>query len=149
MPRAAASLAAAATVLALASAFHSGAGVWRELARQYRAYAPLGAGARRQAALAQIGVPGAVFDFYAAYIVPGDRVYFQVRPGSLGRVPDLPAAFEAAGRFYLLPAVQADTLADATVVVSYLEDPSQLHMSFVTQKQDGRRPIYVSRISAP
>jgi hypothetical protein len=149
MPRAAASLAAAATALALASVWHSGSDVWGELGRQYRTFAPLSTGERRQVALQQIGVPGAVFDFYAAYIVPGDRVYFQVRPGGRGSAPDLPAAFEAAGRFYLLPAVQADTLADATVVVSYLEDPSRLHIAFVTQKQDGRRPIYISRISSP
>jgi len=146
VPTAAASLAAAATVLALASALHSGGHVWRELENERRAFAPLSTDERRRTPVERIGVPGAVLDFYAAYIVPGDRVYFQVRPE---RGLDLSAAFDTAGRFYLLPAVEADTVADATVVVSYREDPRLLHVGFVTQTRDGRLPVYVSRISSP
>jgi len=70
-------------------------------------------------------------------------------PSGLGPDLDLPSAVAAAGRFYLLPAVQATSLADATVVVSYFEDPSLLHLRFVTQVQAGEQPLYVSRIRAP
>ena len=53
------------------------------------------------------------------------------------------------GRFYLLPAVQTTDLTDATVVVSYFEDPALLHMKFITQVQAGLQPLWVSRIRAP
>jgi len=149
MPTAAASLAAAATVLALASALHSGDRVWRQVEHEQRSFARLTDSARRRTPIEQIGAPGAVFDFYAAYIAPGDRVFFQLPAVRQGSRPDLRAAFEAAGRFYLLPAVQTETLADATVVVSYREDPRRLHVAFITQEQDGRQPVYVSRISSP
>lgn len=141
-----AAVVAAATLLALASAVHSGGGVWRGLDRRQAADARLSSSERRRAPLDRIGVPRAVFDFYASYLAPGDRVYFQVGPGGKR---GLPAAFAAAGRFSLLPAVQAGSLADATVVVSYLADPGALHVPFITQKEDGKQPIYVSRISAP
>jgi hypothetical protein len=148
-PASTAAIVAAATVLALVSAFHSGGHVWRLLGSQRETYAPLNDTERRRLPLEQIGVPGAVFDFYASYIVPGDRLYFQVRPGRPGATLDLPAAFAAAGRFYLLPGVQTENLADATVVISYFENPSDLHIPFTTQRQDGQQPVYVSRIRAP
>ena len=142
-------LAAAATALALGSAWHSGRHVWRQLDARRSTYAPLTPTERRHAPLEAIGLPGPVFDFFATYLAPGDRVYYQVLPSGLGPDLDLPSAVAAAGRFYLLPAVQAKSLADATVVVSYFEDPSLLHLRFVTQVQAGEQPLYVSRIRAP
>jgi hypothetical protein len=86
-------------------------------------------------------VPATAFDFFAQYTAPGDRVYFQVSPG---RQP----AFSAAGRYYLLPAVVTTQLADATVVLSYGQDPRNLHLHYLTQRRDGNRKIYVSRIES-
>jgi hypothetical protein len=144
LPATAALVAAAAIALALASALHSGRSVWRRLNRSHTEYARLSDTVRRRLPLEEIGVSGAAFDFYASYVGPGDRVYFQVRPGG----PNA-ATLAAAGRFYLLPATETASLADATVVASYDDDPSLLHVSFVTQRQDGRQPVYVSRISSP
>jgi hypothetical protein len=148
-PRATAVLILAATVVALASALHSGPHMWRRLGTERRTYAPLTPTERRRAPLDGIEVPGAIFDFYATYIAPGDRIYYQVMQSGLSHDLDLPAAVAAAGRFYLLPAVQTESLADATVVVSYFEDPALLHVHYITQQQAGVQPLYISRIRAP
>jgi hypothetical protein len=140
---AAALVAAAATALALASAWHSGRTAWDRLDAGRASYAPLSATARRRLPFERAGVPGAVLDFYARYLARGDRVYFEV-----GRGADQ-AAFEAAGRFGLLPATVTSSLEDATVVLSYDADPRRLHVSFLTQRRDGRRRVYISRIALP
>lgn len=142
-------IAAALTVLALLSAWHSGGHVWRLLESEYRTYAAYTPTQRRHAALDAIPVDSDYFDYYAAYVHRGDRVYFQVPPGGLGEFFDLPSAVAAAGRFYLLPAVQADSLSDATVVVSYDDDPARLHLSYVTQERAGLQLVFVSRIAGP
>jgi hypothetical protein len=135
--------------LALASAVHSGPHMWKRLVDDHKTYAALSDVQRRHAPLDKLEVPGAIFDFYASYIVPGDRVYFQVMPSGLSHELDLPSAVEAAGRFYLLPAVQTENLADATVVVSYFADPNVLPVHYITEQQAGAQPLFVSRIRAP
>ncbi len=62
---------------------------------------------------------------------------------------DLPTIVQALGRFYFLPAVQTSDLKDATVVVSYFEDPALLHRKFITQVRAGLQPLWVSRIRSP
>jgi hypothetical protein len=131
-------VAASAVALALASAWHSGRSVWHRLEHERTSFARLSDAQRRSFPIH----PSDAFDFFAQYTVPGDRVYFQAPPGRR-------AAFAAAGRYYLLPALVAAQLADATVVLSYDADPTRLHLHFVTQRRDGRRQIYVSRIGVP
>jgi hypothetical protein len=142
-------IAAALTVLALLSAWHSGGHVWRLLESDYRTYSAYTPTQRQHAALDAIPVNSDYFDYYATYVQRGDRIYFQVPPGGLGEFFDLPSAVAAAGRFYLLPAVQADSLSDATVVVSYEDDPALLHLSYVTQQRAGLQLVFVSRIAGP
>jgi len=148
-PTAAVAVAAVATVLAVASAWHSGGRLWSLLDAQHSRYATLSASEREALPFDQAGLPGAVFAFYASLIGPGDRVYFQVGPPSHGARLDLATSFAAAARFALLPAVQTTSLAEATVVVSYRADPGRLHVPFLTQQKDGSLPAYVSRISSP
>jgi hypothetical protein len=142
VPLAATAVTLAAVVVALASAAHSGRSVWRRLDAERTADARLSADERRRAPLERSGVPGGAFDFYAAYTAPGDRIFLQVPRRRQ-------AAFAAAARFYLLPAVLTSSPADATVVLSYRANPAALHLSYVTQRRDGSSPIYVSRIGAP
>jgi len=148
-PSLAALLAAVATVVALASAWHSGARIWRSLGSSHRIYAGYSDEERRRAPLQAMGLPGDVFDFYASFLVHGDRVYYQVKESGLGQFLDLPTAVRYAGNFYFLPAVHAHDLDDATVVVTHYGDPKLLHRRFVPQKEAGLQPFYVSRISAP
>jgi hypothetical protein len=139
---------AAVTVLALVSAWHSGRHMWHRLDHDYRTYSGYTDLQRRHAPLAVLELDGAVFDWYAKYLDRGDRVYYQVLPSGLGTM-DLPTAVRFAGSFYLLPAVQVTDPKKATVVVSFMADPTFLHLHFITQQRSGLQPIFVSRVRAP
>ncbi len=142
-------IAAAASLLALASAIHAGPHVWRELDQARALDAPLTVTQRRQAPATALQIPGAIFDFFASYIGPGDRIYYQVLPSGFSEDLTLPQAIATLGNFYLLPGVQTTNLADATVVISWFANPAALHLHFVTQVEAGVQPLYVSRIRAP
>lgn len=144
-----AAVVAVATVVALASSWHSGRHMWRLLGAEGRAYGSYSATDSRRAALTQIEMPGDIFDWYAQYVVHGDRAYYQVLPGGFSHDFDLPAIFGYAARYYLLPAVETTDLAHATIVISYHEDPGLLHVRFITQQRAGLQPIFVSRIRSP
>jgi hypothetical protein len=148
-PSLATAVAAVAVAVALASAWHSGGHMRRSLDSAHHLYAGYSDEQRRHAAIDQMSLPGEVFDFYKDRLIRGDRIYFQVKQSGLGQFLDLPTAVRYAGRFYLLPAVEARDLAHATVVVTFYDDPSLLHVRYLTQVQAGQQPIYVSRISLP
>jgi hypothetical protein len=142
-------LAAAATVLALYSAWHPMFHMRRLLQREVDEWRGLSSTSRRQEPVANLGIDGQIFDFYSAFLLKGDRVYFQVEPSGFSSDYDLPTLISSIGRFYLLPAVQTTNLNDATVVVSWFEDPAQLHVKFITQVRAGLQPLWVSRIKVP
>jgi len=148
-PAPATALAVLATVVALGSALHSGRHVWHHLVVQHRVYAAYTDTQREHAPIDGLGLPSDIFDFYRQYVVPGDRVYFQVRESGFSRFLDYQTAFRYVGRYYLAPALEATDLKDATVVVTYFEDPNELHVRYLTQQRAGLQPIYVSRIEAP
>jgi len=122
--------------------------MWGRIHHDYVAYRPYTAVERRHAPLDGLGVNPDVFDWYAEYLAPGDRVYFQVLQSGLGTL-DLPSAVTMGGSFYLLPAIAVNDLRKATVVVSWLADPGLLHIHFITQKRLGLQLMFVSRIRAP
>jgi hypothetical protein len=153
-PRAAAvrlsgALAAVATALALLSAWHSVGHMRRILGAERASYRALSATDRRRLPVSNMTLDGQIFDFYAAYLSKGDRVYFQVMPSGFSPAFDLPSIVAALGRWYFLPATQTTDLKKATVVVSYFEDPARLHVKFLTQVRAGLQPLWVSRIRAP
>jgi hypothetical protein len=137
------------TAIALASAWHSGERMWRHLQEQRRVYGAYTDVERRHALITSMGLPADIFDFYRQYVGRGDRIYYQVQESGLGRFIDQPTAVRYAGRYYLLPALEATKLEDATVVVTFFEDPKLLRVPFVTQQQAGLQPIFVSRIRPP
>jgi hypothetical protein len=139
---------AAASVLALVSAWHSGRHMWHRLAADYRTYSHYTPIQRRHAPLATLELDGNIFDWYAKYVGRGDRVYYQVLPSGLGTM-DLPTAVKYAGSFYLLPAVEVTDPKQATVVISFMADPTFLHLHFITQERSGLQPIFVSRVRGP
>ena len=140
-------IAAAAAGVALYSAWHSGGHVWRGFSADYRTYAAYSNLQRQHAPIDKLGLPSDVFDFYAEHLRRGDRIYYQVEPVAFGNYLDLPGLVAAAGDFYLLPAVQVTDPRDATVVVSFRQDPARLHLRYVEQAQYGSRPVYVSRLA--
>jgi hypothetical protein len=148
-PSNATALAAVATAIALASAWHTGDRMWRHLGEQGRVYGNYTDEQRRHAAIDSMGMPSDIFDWYRQFVVRGDRIYYQVRASGYSSFFDLPTAIRYVGAYYLLPALPAKDLADATVVITFFDDPKALGVSYVTQQQAGIQPIFVSRIKAP
>lgn len=132
--------------LALYSSWHSGGHMWRKLGREHASYAAMTPEQRNHAFIDQIPLPSYVFDFYAARVNRGDRMYFQVLQSRLGAFFSYPQAVAAVGHYYLLPAVAAKNLQDASVVLTFHADPAKLHIRPLTQTQAGEEPIYVSRL---
>jgi hypothetical protein len=123
--------------------------MWRSLENQRRVYGNYTEQQRQRAAIEGLGLPGDVFDYYRQYVHRGDRIYFHIRESGLSSFIDLPTAVRYAGRYYLLPALQATKLEDATVVVTFFEDPKLLPVRYITEQQAGAQPIFVSRIRLP
>ena len=137
------------TAVAFASVQHSWGHAWHRLALEHAQYAGYTEQERRDALISEAGMPPGVFDFLAKYIAPGDRVYYQVQPSGFSSFGDLPTIVEQIGRYYFMPAVQVTNLRQATVVVSWQEDPGTLHVHFVTQARAGLQEFFVSRIRSP
>ena len=136
-------------MLGLASVVHTATDVWRHLAREQRQYGAHTDTRRRRAPIDALGLPGDVFDSYRRYVGRGGRVYFQVRDSGFSSFYDLPTAVRFAAHYYLLPAIEAESLGDATVVVTFFDDPNRVGVEYVTQRQAGLQPIFVSRIRSP
>lgn len=136
-----------AAVVALASAAHSLPKTWNHLDREHDRYAAMDEVERRHAFATQLGVPGDPFDFFAANVGRGDRVFYQVKPSGLGHFLDLPQSVAAVGRYYLLPAVAAPHLRRANVVVSWEQDPALLGVELGEQQRAGLQLLFVSRIA--
>jgi hypothetical protein len=142
-----AAVGALAAILALASAAHSVSKTWDHLDRDHDRYAAMSELERRHAFAMQVGVPGDPFDFFAANVGRGDRVFYQVKPSGLGHFLDLPQSVAAIGRYYLLPAVAESDLRRANVVVSWEQDPALLGVELGEQQRAGLQLFFVSRIA--
>jgi hypothetical protein len=102
---------------------------------------------RDEAFGALLPLPMDIFEWYRQYLRPGDRYYVQVENGAFGRFIDKETAVRSVARLYLLPAVEASSLADANVVLSFDSDPGSLHLRFSQQWRSGVQLIFVSRIA--
>jgi hypothetical protein len=142
-------LAAVVTGVALLSVWHEARSTWRQLNEGYDTFSAYSASARQGAPITGAGFPavvGDLFRFVSSNLQRGDRVYFQVPHTKYGTL-DLHGTMGELGRFYFLPAVEVDSLDDATVVFSYNADPAKLGRRFVVQLRFG--PSTLSRIAFP
>ena len=89
-------VAVVATAIAIASAWHSGPGVWRRLDTEHRVYAGYSDFQRRLAPVADVPLPTGIFEFWAGSVLPRDRIFFQVRPAPFSAFFDLPEIVSAA-----------------------------------------------------
>jgi hypothetical protein len=121
--------------------------IWDHLTSERRGDEALTPQERERAPLAAIPLAAEIFDYYAAFLRPGDRVYFHVLESGFSDFADLPTLVATAGRFWLLPAVQVTNLEDATVVVSWERDPGELGIEFSEQHRAGQQLFFVSRIA--
>ena len=147
--RADAALLAAAVTCALAagSAALRYESIWDHLGEERARDEALTEEERARAPLTAIPLNPDVFEFWRAFLRPGDRVYFHVLESGFSSFVDLPTVVAAAGRFWLLPAVQVEDVADANVVVSWERDPAELGLRFAEQHRAGQQLFFVSRIA--
>jgi hypothetical protein len=103
---------------------------------------------RERTPITAIPLNADILDFYRANLRPGDRVYFHVIESGFSATLDYPTAVATAGRFWLLPAVQVEDVDDATVVVSWERDPSELDVRFSEHVRAGQQLLWVSRIAS-
>jgi hypothetical protein len=136
------------TTVALLSAVSSGGKLWRGLNHADRVYGALSPAERQRLPIDNTTVQSRVMDWFARYVLPGDRIYFQT-PDFVINYLTLEQAVRYVGRFYLLPAVVVTDPTQATVVFSYAADPSALGLSFIAQRQLGGSGNWVSRVAPP
>jgi len=87
------------------------------------------------------------FDWYRTYLHPDDRYYVQIEPAAFSTFVDKDTLVRRVAQLYLLPSLETRDLNDATVVLSWDDDPSRLHLRFATQVRLGEQLFFVSRIS--
>jgi hypothetical protein len=102
---------------------------------------------RERTPITAIPLNADIFDFYRANLRPDDRVYFHVIESGFSPTIDYPGVVATAGRFWLLPAVRVEDVDDATVVVSWERDPSELDVSYSQHIRAGQQALWVSRIA--
>jgi hypothetical protein len=144
--RVASLLVLAATCLALASVWHSARPTWHALDSGYDTYAGYPGTERADAPMNNAGFLGDMFDIFDSYLVPGDRIYYQIPDTTYGTY-NLHLTVAALGDYFFLPAVQVTHLNQATVVISYDANPAKLHRHFLAQIPVP--PGTFSRISVP
>jgi hypothetical protein len=144
----AATLAAAATcALAAASAGLRYEAIWNHLGDERTRDEALSGEERARAPVTSIPLNVDVFEFWRAFLQPGDRVYFHVLESGFSTFVDLPTVVAAVGRFWLLPAVQVEHVDEANVVLSWERDPAELGLRFGEQHRAGQQLFWVSRIA--
>ena len=87
------------------------------------------------------------FEWYRRYLHPGDRYLIQIEPAAFSSFIDKKTLVRRVAHLFLLPNVEARNLDDATVVLSWDDDPARLHLRYATQVRLGEQNFFVSRIS--
>jgi len=120
---------------------------WQVMRAEHSQYAGYTSLQREQAFGAQLPVAMDIMAWYRQHLRPGDRYYIQIQNGAFGRFIDKETAVRSVARLYLLPAIEAKSLRDATVVLSWETDPSTLHLRYSEQDRSGVQLLFVSRIA--
>jgi hypothetical protein len=125
-----------------------GFGFTREIAGSIHAEgAALTAEQRAHAPGDAMPLPMDRFDFWRSSLRGDDRYWLDVNQTGFGRFLDLPSAVAALARFYLLPATQAASVDDATVVLSWDADPARLGLRFSDVRREGLQLVFASRLA--
>jgi hypothetical protein len=101
---------------------------------------------RDQAFGALLPLAMSYFEWYRQYLRPDDRYFVQIEPAAFSSYVDKDTLVRRVAHLYLLPSLEATDLAHATVVLSWDDDPSRLHMRFSSQARLGEQLFFVSRI---
>jgi hypothetical protein len=134
-------------VVSIASSVKTYPESWRFLHREQTQFSGYTDQDRLEAAAYANGIPIDAFNFFRSHLVRGDRYFLAVPAGAsaTGGVTR-PAALQAFGRYYLLPAIAVPTLDEAGVVVSVGTDPATLGFPLHDVVRDGTNPFWFARL---
>jgi hypothetical protein len=113
---------------------------------QDAAYRGLSRDARDRAFIDEIPLRSDIFDFWRAWLRPGDRYWIQIPNEAFSANADKKLVVRSVSHLYLLPAIEATSLRNANVVLSWDADPGLLHLHYSEQERAGLQLIFVSRI---
>ena len=119
---------------------------WRLMRSQDAAYRGLSRTQRDQEFIDAIPLRVDIFDFWRAWLRPGDRYWIQIPNEAFSANADKKLVVRSVSHLYLLPAIEATSLHDANVVLSWDADPGLLHLHYSEQERAGLQLIFVSRI---
>ena len=120
---------------------------WRLMRTQHEAYAHLTRAQRDQAFGTSIPLRMDILDFWRAWLRPGDRYWIQIPFEAFSVGADKKLIVRSVAHVYLLPAIEAPSLARASVVLSWDADPGTLGLRFSEQQRAGLQLVFVSRIA--
>jgi hypothetical protein len=119
---------------------------WRLMRTQYAAYHGYTRTQRDEAFITQIPLRADIFEFWRTWLRAGDRYWIQIPHEAFSATADKKFVVRTAAHLYLLPATEARSLRDATVVLSWDADPGTLGLRYSEQHRAGLQLIFVSRI---
>jgi hypothetical protein len=120
---------------------------WRLMRTQHDVYAPLTRAERDKAFGTSIPLRMDILDFWRAWLRPGDRYWIQIPFEAFSVNADKKLIVRSVAHLYLLPATEAGSLAQASVVLSWDADPGTLGLRFSEQQRAGLQLVFVSRIA--
>ena len=119
---------------------------WRLMRTQYSVYHGLTRAQRDQEFIGALPLRTDIFDFWRRWLRPGDRYWIQIPYEAFSANADKKLVVRSVSHLYLLPAVEARSLAGANVVLSWDADPGLLHLRYSEQYRAGLQLLFVSRI---
>ncbi len=133
---------------ALASTLKTYPESWRFLHREHAQFSGYTAQDRLEAAAYANGIPIDAFNFFRSHLRRGDR-YFLAVPAAASATAGVsrPAALQAFGRYYLLPALAVTSPGQARVVLAVGADPATLGLPLGQVVRDGANPYWVAEVN--
>ena len=119
---------------------------WRLLKTQHGAYAGYPTAQKERLFATSIPMSMDAFDFWRFYLRSRDRYYLQMPPEPFSSFANKRQIAQAIAHIYLLPAIETQSLDDATVVLSLDANPTTLDRRFSDQHESGLQEIYFSRL---
>jgi hypothetical protein len=119
---------------------------WRLMRSQHAAYAGYTRAQRDEAYGALIPIRMDILGFWRRQLRRDDRYWIQMPYEAFSATGDKRFVVRSVSHLYLLPATEASSLGDATVVLSWDADPSTLHLRYTEQVRAGLQLVFVSRI---
>jgi hypothetical protein len=120
---------------------------WDVMRSQHAIYLGYTRAQRERAFGTSIPMPMDIFDFWRDGLRPGDRYWIQMPPMPFASYADKRYIARNIAHVYLLPAIEASSPKDATVILTWDADPAKLHLEYAEQREAGLQLIYISRVA--